>query len=690
MPDRTDHRIAWALFGLMTAFYWLTFGGHTYSPDEEMLYWVTESIVERGSFAVPKADGDVYLSVGATGMDGENYAITGPLQSFLAIPFYLAGRLVATAFAPWFQPIWTRLFVSALNGLVGAGTVALMYLLGRKLGYRRSTSLFLALGLGLTTFLSVYARSFWAEPLVTFWLLLAVWAAISYRSSGQKKWAILLGLVLGLCIATKPQSVIAVPAYAGYLLILMMKDHTDWRTRLRWFGETAIWCVLGGLLPLLLVFGYNYVRFGMILETGYTEKIPLAQRAFIGTPLIGLYGFLFSAGKSFFLYAPLTILGMVGTRALAKRHKPETWLLWFLILSHLLFYITWKARWYNGGSWGPRYLTYIIPLALLPAGAFLESGAHSRRLRLSLASLFFLIGLFVQTGAIVTNENSYYNQKFPEGVGMNNIFYDPNYSPVWGHWTLWSERYEMWKEYRSALEEHRDAKYAFSGWLQTVEVEDLAPFGRWTKGWVAVDTYSLPEQSLDVTVTYWRPLDDGVPQEPLVFSMDGLELESSTTALDDGESGRHADTVSVLPQQIATFPPRIVFDSTLWSPAAVGISADGRDLGVFLESISVQVDGREMQTGQQGTLFTRIPLDASRQWHKRSFGWFYWADVPHLADTWWWYVSVTGFLPNQVRTVQWVGLLAIGLIGSASLILLIRAIRSSPTDSTVSGSRPTP
>ena len=152
---RKDRRIALALFGLMTAFYWFSFGGHTYSPDEVMVYYVTEGIVERGSFVVPEYSDTVYVSTGARGIDGSNYAITGLLQSVLAIPLYLVGRVVSTAFAPWFQPFWTRFFVSLLNGLVGGGTVALMYLLGRKLDYRRSTALFLAVGLGLTTFVAV-------------------------------------------------------------------------------------------------------------------------------------------------------------------------------------------------------------------------------------------------------------------------------------------------------------------------------------------------------------------------------------------------------------------------------------------------------------------------------------------------------------------------------------------------------
>ena len=134
------------------------------------------------------------------------------------------------------------------------------------------------------------------------------------------------------------------------------------------------------LVPVLVVLGYNYIRFGSLFETGATIKMSLERRAFKGTPLVGLYGLLFSAGRGLFIYAPLTILGLAGTRKLAKRHGPETWLLWLLILIHVAFYAFWGPRWFGGGSFGPRYLTYIVPAMLLPAGAFLESAAYSRRL----------------------------------------------------------------------------------------------------------------------------------------------------------------------------------------------------------------------------------------------------------------------------------------------------------------------
>ena len=53
-PPRQDRQIARALFCTFTVLYLLMFGGHTYAPDEEMLDYVTQGIVERGSTAIAR------------------------------------------------------------------------------------------------------------------------------------------------------------------------------------------------------------------------------------------------------------------------------------------------------------------------------------------------------------------------------------------------------------------------------------------------------------------------------------------------------------------------------------------------------------------------------------------------------------------------------------------------------------
>jgi len=80
-------RIALALFCLLTCWYWLTTNGYIDSIDGETVFHVAEGLVERQSFAQlePEQAGSVPRAL-TRGYDGKLYAITGPMQSLLAIP----------------------------------------------------------------------------------------------------------------------------------------------------------------------------------------------------------------------------------------------------------------------------------------------------------------------------------------------------------------------------------------------------------------------------------------------------------------------------------------------------------------------------------------------------------------------------------------------------------------------------
>lgn len=664
--QKSDYRIALFLFGLLTAVYWATFGGHTYSPDEEMIYYVTEGIIERGSLTVPVKTETSSISTGARGADGKNYAITGILPSILAIPFYLIGRLVAQIFPSGFQAYWTRFFVDSFNAPVGGAISGLFYLTGRQFGYRPSTSLFLSLSLGLSTFIHIYARTFFSEPLVTLWILLGIYSAFSYRNSLSVKWITILGLALGLAVATKPQAAIAGIAFVIYLLCASLKDYSGWKDRINWLIKTALFGILGAIFPITLVLLYNYVRFRNPFETGYTAILPMSY--FQGAGLEAIYGFLFSSGKSFFLYAPPAIMGLLGTKSLFRSRPLETILLWSINLVHLLFYSFFFVVWWGGGCWGPRYLTYIIPSMLLPAGAFLESNEVRRAFRFALSASLFIIGLIVQAGAILVNFNTYYNLDFGPyhslySVGWDSILFNPKYSPVIGHWKYWIERYRAWRLYNQALAKYADESYTFRGAFYGTEVESLNPYGGWTGGPVVIATYVVPKMSFEVQIIYFRPEREGVPQDgPIMWLND--ELISGKIINIGG--GRYEIGATFSKDGIKKLPIIMKIEAPLWSPAELGLSGDARRLGIFIESISVKVDGKNLKYEPNMPLFDTLPISIHREWDGYSSWWFWRADLPHLVDTWWWYVNVVGLLPQQVRAVQLVGAMTILSIATVS------------------------
>jgi 4-amino-4-deoxy-L-arabinose transferase-like glycosyltransferase len=247
--NRSDVRLALALFCFLTCLYWLTGGAHTYIADGETMYLGTEALVERGTFAQlgqeQTADAPRKL---VEGQDGALYPMTAPLQSLLTVPFYVVGSWVARAFPAPFYGYFTRFFVCLFNGPVCAATVALLYLFGVDLGYRRRTSLFVALAFGLATIAWPYARTFYAETLHTFWLVLAAWAVYRYAHTERLRWMVMAGLAMGLGTATKYVMAVAGPAFALYLVLEFLR-RPGWRARWRW----AVRTLLAGGLPFALI-----------------------------------------------------------------------------------------------------------------------------------------------------------------------------------------------------------------------------------------------------------------------------------------------------------------------------------------------------------------------------------------------------------------------------------------------------
>ena len=95
-PRRERWR-ALALFLVFAGFYLLLASGHFYATDEETVYSLTESLVERHTLSMPEGTWGLATS---TGQDGRQYAVTGPGQSFLAVPLYLLGMVERSPLLP--------------------------------------------------------------------------------------------------------------------------------------------------------------------------------------------------------------------------------------------------------------------------------------------------------------------------------------------------------------------------------------------------------------------------------------------------------------------------------------------------------------------------------------------------------------------------------------------------------------
>jgi hypothetical protein len=185
---------------------------------------------------------------------------------------------------------------------------------------------------------------------------------------------------------------------------------------------------------------YNHARFGGILESGYNVE---TTREGFGTPLlVGLYGQLFSSGKSIFLYAPVLMLSWGGFSLFKRKFGAEALLFASIVVINVLFYAKFIS-WAGDGSWGPRYLIPFLPFLLIPVGSLLSSETTGK-----LVWGFFVFlavtGLIVQVGGVAIYFGSYmreigefpYTREFSDPHFLADSHFIPNYSPVYGHWKM--------------------------------------------------------------------------------------------------------------------------------------------------------------------------------------------------------------------------------------------------------------
>ena len=666
-----DKRIAWALFCVFTVLYLLIFGGHTYAPDEEMLYYVTESIVERGTTVIPPPGSGLPLPDPALGADGQPYAITGPLQSVLAIPLYLIGSSVARLFPPPFYAYWTHFFVYTFNSFVTSAMVALFYLFALRLGFRHKTSLYLASALGLATILTVYARTFYSESLVTFWLLLAACAAFLYKTEGRARLAFGLGLALGLAAATKIASLIVLPAFALYALLAWF-EQSDPAPRLRWAWRGIAGGAIGFALPMFVVVLYNLARFHSLFETGYGITVETLTQAH--SSLTALYGLLFSSGRSIFAYSPPLLLTLWSVGAAWRRFRAETVLFLGIFVAHLIFYANFRY-WWGGGCWGPRYLVYVTPLLLLLTGTFLENNDILRWVRVSAAAVLLAAGLVVNFSTLLVNYERYI-------VGTETLdqqLFVPTTSPIVAQWNIWPHQYARWKQLGLARLDPTRPFYTLADGFYDIEAPALAPLGRWTKGSAQVFIYVEPRRAVTVHVAFSQSTQPGVPHEPLRFLLNGRHVASVSQSVGRaGEAERWMDDLTLPPEWFDIYPSTLVISTTAWSPAALGLSGDSRELGLFIEEIQIQVDGQAAPF-EDVRLPPPLPVTNDKRWSIAAWRWFHYPNYPHLADMWPWYIYVLGLPVYQARAFILTALALLIVLETAGVIFLARAIqRASP------------
>jgi len=426
-----------------TAFYAATTRGRLAFGDDLVYYQVTESIVERGAIDVPPRPPRRGPGQTVPGAEGRYYAKYGPGFSLVAIPVYALGRLADDGrqeLAVTFDESGRarsgiRIFVTGLtNAVLGGLAVAALFWLALELGYGIAAAAAVAAALGGATFFAHYATTFLSDPLSALLLTTAVAAALrtaAQLAAGEARaatWAAAIcAAAAGFAIVTRVAHAVAIAAIGLWLGLRLLAPPGSFRGRgsrrlaLRLLALWGCGVAAGGVA----IAAYNVVRFGDPLETGYGRD---AVR--FTTPLLdGLGGLLVSPGRGVLWYAPPLLLAIPGWWLVARRRPAAAALLATVCLAVLGVSATFYM-WWGGGSWGPRFLIPILPLALVPAAELGLRSARRAGWRRSVSALVLAAGAWVAVLPALVPIESHATRPTPPEVRAQR------HAPWRGFWRL--------------------------------------------------------------------------------------------------------------------------------------------------------------------------------------------------------------------------------------------------------------
>jgi len=322
------------------------------------------------------------------------------------------------------QSDWTLLFFASFTNIFFAALLAVLLLLyGQRLGWSRKEAVVFSLLTIFSTNIFSTSKFGFAQTMFTFFIVLTFYLIKKYV---EKRTLLNLGLIIIsfilLAISYNETFFLTVPAMTAYYLILIPEKQR----------KTQFLILVGiGLVGSIAIFKHiTYLLSYLIIP----PKILFE----------GIWGFLFSSGKSAFLYSPLLLIIPMFWHKIKKNIYPE--LIGFGVLT-VLFLIMIGGSWitnplgrtpiWNGGmSWGPRYFVPLIPgLMIIVFSILLQFSKLQKRF---IAYPLITFGIFIQLmGVSALYLLQYTDIPFRLYIGQDELsVYDyasfiPRYSPVW-------------------------------------------------------------------------------------------------------------------------------------------------------------------------------------------------------------------------------------------------------------------
>lgn len=393
------------LVTLMASFYMLTFRGRIESGDTLRALDALTSQTRYGDWLM---DESVWFKYTFSVRENIDFPLT-PYDVQEKLNLQLASPLLQLAQAiPKLGNIHT---VWLFNIIVTSLNIGLLYLCVRALDYSETTAIGVAISAGIATNMWAYSQTFFREPLVSFFILLAILGIQVLYNRGWIKWLISIGwilIMLSLAYLTKFSAIMAFPAII--FLAIPTLDISNHRL-LRKLST-----------PLLLI---QVMILGILLLLNpLPEVIQNLVSRFNETPEIISYAlrvYILSPGGSLWGTSPILLLSLIGNVMLIRQNKHRlVWVIWLIFAGYTTGHaVTTGTDWFGGQSWPPRFLTPIIPVLMLATAPVLHHIIqHKKRLLGCVWVALVAYGIWIQFSSVSLMWYQYESALPPESGGL--------------------------------------------------------------------------------------------------------------------------------------------------------------------------------------------------------------------------------------------------------------------------------
>ncbi len=359
--------------------------------DAKPIYEVAESLAEHGELSI-QTRWPVNLPIGR---DGQLYASAPLLQSLVHVPGAYLRKVVLKRRPELFD--LSRSFACHTGPAALAGLIAVLTLgMCLRLGVSAALAWWATAAVVLGSYVALYGRYPYSEILQTACFTGFFASMLRLAKEPGRERALALGAWAGFLVNAKLLFLLAV---AGGGLFLVW----TWRREPRRILIFGAWALLT-FLPLLAVIPlYNDYRWAASTEAGYGE----VRSVFDGSLFSGIWGPLFSPGKSLFLYAPPLVLAVLALPRAWRRCPDLLLAIGLTVLPVFLLYARFRF-WSGDWAWGPRYHVFAVPVLLLPAVVVFDDLIREGR-RTARALAIAALGAAVAAGLFVNVlGNSFY------------------------------------------------------------------------------------------------------------------------------------------------------------------------------------------------------------------------------------------------------------------------------------------